>query len=202
MKHRRLLILAPLALIGCAAGDTPYDPLEDFKEVQAATILDAPPATAGRYAPANAEQVQRGEYMVELLGCGSCHTDGALLGEPVPGRALAGSSIGVAWTNPLGVDNPGVLFAPNITPDTETGIGDWSDTQIADAIRFGLGQHGTRNNRVMPWPGYTRLTDEDVTAIVAYLRSIDPVKHRVPDDVPPGEPTSQPFVYFGYYQRR
>ncbi len=205
MLHRGLILLALLAFAGCAgdtAYDPPYDPLEDYVEVEASTLLDAPPAAAGRYAPDRADQVRRGEYLVELLGCGTCHTDGALVGAPVPARALAGSSVGIAWTNPLGEENPGVVYPSNITPDVETGIGSWSDVQIADAVRYGLGQHGARSNRVMPWPGYSRMTIDDVDAIVAYLRSIDPVEHRVPDEVQPGQPARKPFVYFGYYQRR
>ncbi len=200
------LVLASLGLAACA-GDAlhdsvPYDPLEDYVEVEAATILDAPSALAGRYAPDRAEQVERGEYLVELLGCGGCHTDGALVGAPDAERSLAGSRTGIAWSNPLGERNPGVVYPPNITPDVETGIGNWSDWQIADAIRFGVGRHGTGGIRVMPWPGYARLTDEDLEAIVAYLRSIEAVRHRVPDDVEPGRRATAPFVYFGYYRRR
>lgn len=194
-------VLVLLGLIACA-GDETYDPLEDYVEVEAATILDAPSAVAGRYAPDHAEQVQRGEYLVELLGCGACHTDGALVGAPNAERSLAGSRTGIAWSNPLGEKNPGVVYPPNITPDVETGIGNWSDPEIASAIRFGVGQHGRGGIRVMPWPGYARLTEEDLTAMVAYLRSIEPVRHRVPDDVAPGRRATEPFVYFGYYRRR
>lgn len=205
MPLRRLIIptsvLASLGLAACA-GDEPYDPLEDYVEVEAATILDAPPALAGRYSPDHAEQVGRGEYLVELLGCGGCHTDGALVGAPDAERSLAGSRTGIAWSNPLGERNPGVVYPPNITPDVETGLGNWSDPEIAAAIRFGVGRHGAGGIRVMPWPGYARLTDEDLTAMVAYLRSIEPIRHRVPDDVEPGRRATAPFVYFGYYQRR
>jgi len=198
---RRAICLTPLLLAACAA-DTTTDPLADYVEVRAATILDAPSALPGRYAPANAEQVRRGEYLVELLGCGSCHTDGALIGEPDMKRALAGSRVGIAWNNPLGNEFPGVVFAPNITPDPDTGIGNWTDSQIAAAIRAGTGRHGDRAIRVMPWPGYVRMSDEDVAAMVAYLRSIAPVDHRVPDEVRPGQRSRQPFVYFGYFRSR
>jgi hypothetical protein len=54
----------------------------------------------------------------------------------------------------------------------------------------------------MPWQGYARLTDDDVEAIVAYLRSIPPVEHRVPTEVSPGRKASKPFVYCGVYRRR
>ena len=137
-----------------------------------------------------------------MLGCGACHTDGALEGAPRMARALAGSSIGIAYMNPFNNDRPGVVYPSNITPDRETGIGDWSDTQIAAAIQAGTGRHANRRIAVMPWPGYASMSDEDVNAIVAYLRSIKPVKHEVPREVKPGEPASSRFVYFGIYRSR
>jgi hypothetical protein len=139
---------------------------------------------------------------VELLGCGACQTDGALIGAANTHKALAGSRIGIAWSNPLGDKYPGVVYPPNITPDLETGIGKWSDPQIADAIRAGIGRHGSRRISTMPWPGYAKIYDEDIAAITAYLRSIEPVVHRVPDEVAPGQPASEPFVYFGVYRSR
>ena len=196
-----LIVLASFGLAACAA-DEAYNPLEEYVELEAATVLDAPAATPGRYAPEYADQVKRGEYLIELLGCGACHTDGALIGEPESLRSLAGSRTGIAWSNPLGDARPGVVFPSNITPDVDTGIGGWSDGQIANAIRFGAGRHGAGGIRVMPWPGYAQITNDDVTAMVAYLRSIEPVRHRVPDNVEPGRETSEPFVYFGVYQRR
>ena len=117
-------------------------------------------------------------------------------------RALAGSGIGIAYMNPFGNDRPGVVYPPNITPDSETGIGDWSDTQIAAAVRAGVGQHTGRRIAVMPWQGYAKLREEDSTAIVAYLRSIKPIRNKVPDDVAPGQRATAPFVYFGTYRSR
>ena len=54
----------------------------------------------------------------------------------------------------------------------------------------------------MPWRGYTKMTDEDVNAIVSYLRSIKPVEHQVPDEVAPGQKASSPFIYYGVYRSR
>jgi hypothetical protein len=54
----------------------------------------------------------------------------------------------------------------------------------------------------MPWQGYTKMTSDDVTAIVSYLRSIDPIEHQVPDEVAPGQKARSPFVYFGVYRSR
>ena len=118
---------------------------------------------------------------------------------------LAGSRTGIAYTSPLDNNRPGVVYPANITPEKTTGIGDWSDSQIASAIKVVGGPVGDcgltgRKIVVMPWQGYTRMTPEDVTAIVAYLRSIKPIKHEVPEAVEPGRVASSPFVYFGVYR--
>jgi len=205
MNGRGIVLIAYATLSGCAAdsvSEAQQDALADYEEVDATTILDAPSPTPGTFAPENLYQVKRGEYLVELLGCGACHTDGALEGIPDFDKSLAGSTIGIAYNNPMNVEKPGVLYPPNITPDEETGIGAWSDIQINRAIRAGLGQHAGRRIAVMPWQGYAKLTDEDVESIVAYLRSIKPIRHKVPDEVRPGETAEYPFVYFGVFRNR
>jgi mono/diheme cytochrome c family protein len=198
----RLITLLFAALLASCASEQAYDPLEDYEELDAATVVDAPAATPGTYAPADRDRIYRGEYLVELLGCGVCHTDGALAGEPNMQLAMAGSSTGIAWANPLGDRYPGVVFPPNLTPDIETSIGGWSDQQIMRAIRAGIGRHGNRRIATMPWQGYSKLTDDDIESIVRYLRSLDPVHHEVPAEVPPGKRTRHPFVYFGVYRSR
>ena len=198
--NRIFLASAALAMIGACATDSYYDPLADYEQVSAATVLDAP--TPVGVAPENQAAVLRGEYLVELLGCGACHTDGALIGQPDMSRSLAGSRIGIAYTSPFENPNPGIVFPPNITPDDETGIGRWSDQQIADAVQAGLGRHAGRRIVVMPWQGYARISEGDARAIVGYLRSLAPVRHRVPDDVVPGSPTREDYVHFGVYRSR
>ena len=201
MTYRMCLILLPILLSSCAT-EPPVAPIAELDELNSTRILDAPSPLPGNFAPENRYMVERGEYLVELLGCGGCHTDGALEGAPRMNRALAGSSIGIAYMNPFGNDRPGVVYPPNITPDPETGIGDWSDNQIAAAVSAGLGQHMSRRIAVMPWQGYAKLNEEDTVAIVAYLRSIRPVSNKVPDEVVPGQRASAPFVYFGIYRSR
>lgn len=201
MKYCMFLIFSPLVLAACAA-ETSYNPLVRYDELNSTKILDAPSPVAGNFAPENRYLVEHGEYLVELLGCGACHTDGALEGAPNMNKALAGSRIGIAYMNPFGNDLPGVVYPPNITPDMETGIGEWSDNQIAAAVRAGLGQHVSRRIAVMPWQGYAKMSDEDVDAIVAYLRSIKPVSHKVPIEVIPGTVAKESFVYFGTYRSR
>jgi mono/diheme cytochrome c family protein len=202
MKTYGLSLLVAVLLIACAAESPPYDPLQDYEELDAATVVDAPSPRAGNFAPEHLYQVEHGKYLVELLSCGACHTDGALEGVPNAEIALAGSRIGIAYTSPLGDEEPGIIYPPNITPDEETGIGRWSDQQIERAIRSGVGRHTSRRIVVMPWQGYTKMTQEDIIAIVSYLRSIEPIHHQVPDDVEPGEKATMPFVYFGVYRSR
>lgn len=201
MKGSVFVVLSAILICGCVT-KTSNDLLNDYEEVDATTVLDAPNSKSGTFSPSNRALVAQGEYLVELLGCGLCHTDGALAGDPNFDRSLAGSKTGIAFTNPLGEKNPGVIYPPNITPDKETGIGDWTDTQIADAIRAGIGRHSSRRLATMPWRGYTKISDDDVTAIVSYLRTIDAVTHKVPDEVEPGQRASHPFVYFGVYRSK
>ncbi len=199
MAHGPILLLAALFLVACGSRPN-YDPLDDYEPVYGTMILDAP--TPVEIAAENREALSRGEYLVELLGCGACHTDGALIGEPDMERPLAGSGIGIAYTNPLEHRYPGVVYAPNITPDDETGIGRWSDQQIMNAIRAGLGRHGEHRILVMPWQGYAQISNDDAFAIVGYLRNIKPVRNRVPEDVPVGTMAGSPYVHFGIYRSR
>jgi mono/diheme cytochrome c family protein len=201
MKRIGVLILAA-ALLGSCATEQTANPLDDYEELDATTILDAPEAEPGSFFPGDQDAVERGEYLVELLGCGSCHTDGAFEGAPDMSRALAGSTTGIAFTNPLGDNRPGIIYPANITPDDATGIGSWTDTQLANAIRAGVGRHGNRRIASMPWQGYSRLTDDDVASMVKYLRSIKAVENRVPAEVEPGQKAKYPFVYFGVYRSK
>ncbi len=194
--------LAVLYVLTSCATDPGIGPLAEYEEVDAVNIIDAPSPRPGQSAPGNAHIAARGEYLVELLGCGACHTDGALIGEPNLEKSLAGSRVGIAWSNPMGDKYPAVVYPSNITPDIETGIGMWSDPQIANAIRAGIGRHGGRRIASMPWQGYAKISDDDITAITAYLRSIEAVSHQVPDEVAPGQRATAPFVYFGVYRSR
>jgi len=197
------MILA-LTVAACAteAPENFYDPLEDYDELNRTGVVAAPGPEGSRYAPADRDTIDRGRYLVELLGCGACHTDGAFEGAPDMNKPLAGSQTGIARTNPLENEHPGVVYPPNITPDEDTGIGLWSDNQVANAVRAGIGRHGSRRISAMPWQGYAKMTEDDVEAIVAYLRSIKPIRNKVPAEVAPGRKASKPFVYFGVYRSR
>ena len=98
----------------------------------------------------------RGAYLAAAAGCADCHTDW-----PHGGRLYAG---GRALTTPFGT-----FYAPNITPDLETGIGQWSDAQFLNALREGVRPDGSNYFPVFPYPSFTKITDEDARAIKAYL---------------------------------
>ena len=197
MTSRVMVLCVVLSLAACTGS---RHPLDDFEPVAATTVVAAPdPVPTRRYDP---KASAHGKYLVELLGCGACHTDGALIGEPNPARLLAGSRVGIAHSNPLQVDKPGVVFPANLTPDAATGIGSLSDENLARAIRGGVNRHGSRSLKVMPVGAYSRITEDDVNAIVAYLRSLPPVAHQVPRNVAEGTKTSELFVHFGVYRNR
>jgi mono/diheme cytochrome c family protein len=109
--------------------------------------------------------IERGRYLAHAADCGSCHT--------VPGSG-----------HPFGGGRPietpfGVLVAPNITTDLETGIGAWTDDEFDAAVRQGRRRDGARLYPAMPYPYYTRMTRDDVLAIRAYLKTVTPVRNAV-----------------------
>lgn len=117
------------------------------------------------------ERLDRGRYLVEsIAGCGNCHTPQGPNG-PLPGMSLAGG---------LPVQDPGfTAVSANITPDPETGIGKWTDAQITLAIREGRRPDGSLIGPPMPFQQFRQMADNDVAAIVSYLRSVPPVKNAV-----------------------
>ena len=153
------------------------------------------------------DTVARGKYLVTIAGCNDCHTPlkmGENGPEPDYDRMLSGHPESVvvktaarvpeepwlvtttatttAWSGPWGVS-----FTANLTPDPETGLGKWTQTTFMQAIR--TGRHLGRGRQIlppMPFAMYRNFTDEDLGAIFAYLRSIPPIRNRVPEPLPPG----------------
>ncbi len=142
--------------------------------------------------------IARGEYLTVLLGCGQCHTDGALSGR-VQGRWLAGSLTGIAHTADADGANPGIVFPKNLTPDPETGLGNWSKTAIVNAIRRGVDEQGHWVSSVMPWMNYRLITKPDLESIADYLLSLPPTRQAVPNAIQPGEPVTAPYIRIGLY---
>jgi mono/diheme cytochrome c family protein len=110
------------------------------------------------------EKIERGRYLAVLGDCVSCHT--APGGKPFAG--------GAALETPFGA-----LIGPNITPDVVTGVGAWSEEDFRRAMHEGISRGGARLYPAMPYPAYTKVTRDDVSAIWAYLRSLDPVRNEV-----------------------
>ncbi len=126
-------------------------------------------------ANAQSDLVKRGDYLVNtIMTCGNCHSPKGPNGD-IPGKHFSG---GLSWDEP-----PFKVTAPNITQDKETGIGKWSDADIKKLLRTGVRPDGVPIATVMPTGFYGILTDRDLGAIVAYLRTIKPIKNKVPDPI-------------------
>jgi mono/diheme cytochrome c family protein len=134
-------------------------------------------ASTNRRFDSTPQRVARGRYLVAgLAGCETCHTpkDWNTHGGPnQPGMELAGQVIPVSGL-------PGLIVASNLTPDPETGAARWSDDEIARAVREGIGHDGRTIFPMMPYSAYRLISDEDVAAIIAYIRSVPPVRNPLP----------------------
>jgi mono/diheme cytochrome c family protein len=121
------------------------------------------------------ERMARGRYLVEgVLGCLDCHSERDW---DQPGAPIIESRKGAGAPFDGG---PGKLFAPNITPDKETGAGDWTDDMLARAIREGISRDGRAIFPIMPYLNYRHLPDEDLASVIVYLRGIPAVRNSVP----------------------
>lgn len=118
-----------------------------------------------------AGNAERGAYLTAAGGCGSCHTDTENDGEPFAGG------------HPL--ESPyGVFYAPNITPDKDTGIGTWTDAEFLAALRRGVSPDGSAYYPSFPYPSYAGMTEEDALDIRAYLATLAPVRRdNTPHDL-------------------
>ena len=152
--------------------------------------------------------VELGAYLVKTMGCHDCHTPwtlGPKGPEPDMTRALTGhpealkmppapalpagpwiatvAATNTAWAGPWGVS-----FTANLTPDKETGLGDWTEEQFIAALS--TGKHQGKGRQIlppMPYAVYGQLVDEEIKALWAYLQSLAPVSNRVPQPVDPPE---------------
>jgi mono/diheme cytochrome c family protein len=141
-------------------------------------------AVAGASVAAADTAVERGKYLVAVIGCGDCHTPGYFLGKPDMTKFLAGSDVGFA------VPGLGVFVAPNLTPDQDTGLGKWTTEQIVAAITKGERPDGRVLAPTMPWNDLSHLTKEDAVAIAAYLKSLPPIRNKVGGPFGPSEEAS------------
>jgi len=133
-------------------------------------------------------QLARGKYLATIIPCTDCHTPGTFLGKPDMTKYLAGSDVGFE------VPGLGVFYGSNLTPDKDTGLGSWTKEQIATAITTGKRPDGRILAPPMPVNSFKALGRSDAMAIAAYLKSLPPIKNKVPGPFGPSQkPTS--FVY-------
>jgi hypothetical protein len=166
-----------------------------------ALALFALPALAADRSP----QVKRGEQVALSGGCNDCHTPlrmGPKGPEPDMTRMLSGHPEKIvlppppplteAWNNVGSATNTafagpwGISYSMNLTPDPVSGIGKWREQDFVQTIK--TGKHfgtGRPIQPPMPWEAYRHLSESDLKALFAYLKSIPPISNRVPDYVPP-----------------
>jgi mono/diheme cytochrome c family protein len=118
------------------------------------------------YAQANKDLVTEGQYLFAIAGGCACHT--------VPKETY--HTGGRAFPTPLGK-----VFSTNITQDKETGLGEWSDQQIHDAMRIGIRRDGSRLLPVMPYEAYSGIAQQDLKALISYMTTLKPVKKSTPE---------------------
>ncbi len=133
-----------------------------------------------------ADLIKKGEYLVKMGDCISCHTD---TDEGKQAQPFAGG---------LGIDTPfGTIYTPNITPDKETGIGNWKDEDFIRALHDGVSPEGYQYYPAFPYTSFHYVTDDDIRAIAAYLRSIPAVKQKDKKNAMPW-PFSWRFMMVGW----
>ncbi len=192
------VMTAAAVLVAGGAGLTAAPQAQKPGQAQVA----AAPAAAHMAKPSPAA-VARGKYLVTATGCDDCHTPwkmGAngpepdmtlmLSGHPAslqmpPAPASSGPWMASISASRTAFAGPwGVSYTRNLTPDPETGLGQWTEQQFIDTIRTGREQgRGRELLPPMPWPAFKNFSDADLKAIFAYLRSIPAIKNKVPDPV-------------------
>jgi Cytochrome c len=167
---------------------------------------------AGSAETASSKKVARGKYLVETMGCADCHTPKKigpngpqidpsrfLMGHPEGSKTTPLPNLGngtwfaatnadfTAWYGPWGVS-----YATNLTPDENTGIGSWSEETFIGALK--TGKHMGVSRPIlppMPWVNYALMTNEDLSAMYAYLRTVKKIHNRIPDPEPPPTPATK-----------
>jgi mono/diheme cytochrome c family protein len=133
----------------------------------------APPADI--HVDMSAANIERGRYVFQLADCAGCHSPHQVDKydfPPVEGKLAAGQHLPMK-------DLPGTVYARNITPDKETGIGTWTDGEKIRAIREGVSRDGHALFPMMPYGTFRYMSDRDVQALVAYLNSLPPVHNEL-----------------------
>jgi hypothetical protein len=191
----------PVALLAAACSEQP-------STKNHAVVLPTNVVTPARAETKSVSEIERGAFLVKMGGCTDCHTPMVFdpnIGMPVPqmDRFLSGHPNGAPRPSgePKGHDQAvigptftnfrlpfGTVFAANLTPDPETGLGNWTKDMFIRAVRTGRHMGGTGRPIVppMPWPTLAQQSDEDLSAIFAYLQSLPAIKNEVPQPEVPG----------------
>ncbi|MEO7924317.1 MAG: c-type cytochrome [Chitinophagaceae bacterium] len=134
----------------------------------------------GKTADSVSKVLARGEYLAtSVASCMDCHSKrdfSKYSGPVVPGTEGGG---GLVFNEKFGL--PGTLYGKNITPDTETGIGSWTDDELLRAMTQGISKNGDTLFPLMPYANFNRMAKEDLMSIIAYIRTLKPIKNKVPD---------------------
>lgn len=191
MTKQSLAVMTSIGLLVAAAG------------TNACSSASASPARA------NAETLARGQYLVTVGGCNDCHTPlkmGPKGPEPDMSRMLSGHPEQFVVTTPARMPSDqwmsaatptntahsgpwGVSFTANLTPDQNTGLGIWTEDMFIKALRTGRHMGASREILPpMPWSNYGKMSDDDLKAVYAFLRTVPPIHNRVPDPIPPAAP--------------
>ena len=140
----------------------------------------ARPLTERRFEP-TPQRLERGQYLVNSVsGCVYCHSelDWQSPGFPIKVGTVGG---GRSWAE----EGLPWISAPNITPDPQTGAGNWTDDMLARAIREGIGHDGRALFPLMPYPQYKYMSDEDLASVIVYTRSLTPLRRTLAaSDIP------------------
>jgi hypothetical protein len=177
--------------------------------LMALSLNDAHAQTKPAPAQPAGDRIARGQYLVTVGGCNDCHTPWKLgangVPEPDMSRMLSGhpeemmlppppkpvgpwnasaAATFTAWAGPWGIS-----YSMNLTPDVNTGLGIWTEDMFFKAMR--TGKHMGTSRPIlppMPWPNIAKMTDEDLKSVYQYLRTVPPIKNRVPDYQEPKAP--------------
>lgn len=175
-KHKVLLFLILVCFSSCSKDSVK----ETNPDTESGILLavNARPLNNVVFEPTS-ERLERGKYLVQALWCTTCHTerDTTQAGWPPLKDKLLSGAIRFKTDSTH-------LYAPNLTPDKETGIGEFTDDMLARAIREGVGHDGRglvgAGAGGMPWPEFRTLSDEDLASIIVYIRSIPAIKNKIP----------------------
>ena len=129
---------------------------------------------------------ERGRYLAAIMDCEGCHSGRTPDGAIDPAQHLTGGTIGFE------LPGLGIFWPPNLTPRTG-GLSDWTDEQVAAAIRTGARPDGRMLAPIMPWAAYAALTDEDAADLVAYLRTLPQSANEMPAPMAEGGQAPLPF---------